>query len=1377
MQRFQKWFASSSQVAYFFLDSIDELQLVYGSFREALNRLADDLEGGLGRATIVVTSRPVAIDRLAFREILPIPESASEAVDGEEFVQIAIHGPIEAKQDEPPRYREAELLPFSDAQIIEFARDQGVASPEALLSAINVKHAGDFARKPQDLIEICDDWRDHGQIRSHFDQVKSHILARLAARPERREKADLSVEQARQGVQRLALATILSRRLAIRYSAGADAEDSGEAPIDPRVLLQDWSANEITTLLERPVFAEGGYGRVRFHHRSVMEFLAACQIDQLIKSGTMSLSAANRLLFGLTDTNAKLLKPSMRPVAGWLSVLRPDIFESVLRVEPSTLLAYGDPESLTDHQRELAFLAFVERYGKGQWRGLEVPDLQVARLAQVGLSATILTAWHSGVENPEVRELLLRLIATGQLRKCADLAADVACNSGSSDQERFDSLVALSKVGDERVGAFIESAITLRPGWTERIARWVGISLYPEHVSEKQLLHLLATVRVGSKRNDDYAQRIAHVIEKADLSSTRLEALLPGLLTLARSIVELRDDELVHREGRLEASTVLRAVCIRLIERGSKSEELLHASVLALRASEAATSFGKGNTELRLLLSELPLDLRRQIFEADLACCIALFKAEREAQYRHVRLVYEGVLSHTPEKDREWVLGALSESEATADCRAVLLQLAVHLLPVRGDEAEFDAIRRAVADSPALVTQLNKAIENTKPSERFLRMQEEQRKREEQQRRKVASQRDDWLAFWSEVANRHALALAPGRLNSTVWNLWLVLRKKERGGDEGRWDRAFLERHFGHEVTNDLRRGLMAYWRSMKPSVRSERKEGAKNTYLVVWSIGLMGIYAEAEDSAWATSLSSDEAELATRYALLELNGFPSWLVSLAEAHAARVERVIGEELNDELAEFPGKERWYSMLLQGLRYGPAQLARLLQSRLVAWLSGCGEELMRLPHSESCESKLDQVVRVLVTHGDNSVRGMLEELAAEQVEAAGNGPFLFFWVPVLCHLNPTRGVAKLLEILDGLSVEPKGVAVRVIGGLFNEQRTEGSTDWGSVLTADSLLKLTIAIYHHVRPEDDHVHDSVYSPDYRDHAEDGRRYVFEAFMQTSGPEAMRAKLELATHPIFGHLRDRIAALAQERLAAEVDSSIAEMSELAGLLEGRDLPPKTGADMAQLLVDRLDDLQELMLRDTGPRAAWAIVNDENTLRPAIARELEVAARTAYTVDQEAVTVDGKETDIRLRAVSGHQATIELKVGEKSRSGKDLRDTVEDQLVKKYMAHRMARTGCLLVTVSDPTKRWQHPETKSRIDRFQLQELLVAAAQAAQQRLGGDARVMARVLDLTPRLATEAKAASKPSPRPQRPPAECNRVATSRVRGSDQTQPPIKL
>jgi hypothetical protein len=461
----------------------------------------------------------------------------------------------------------------------------------------------------------------------------------------------------------------------------------------------------------------------------------------------------------------------------------------------------------------------------------------------------------------------------------------------------------------------------------------------------------------------------------------------------------------------------------------------------------------------------------------------------------------------------------------------------------------------------------------------------------------------------------------------------------------------------------------------------------------------------------------------------------------LSQEHPDQVEHVIGSELEDALAEAtpPGNQPWASMLLQGLRHGPEQIAKLLQARLQSWLAGAGAALMALPHAPSIESKLDYVLRVLLTHGDPQVFSELEELAARQVDVAADNPFLWFWMPVYCHVHPLHGTEKLLQLLAGLAVEKEGTAVRLIGSVFNDRRGERSIDWSSALPAGTLADLTLAVHRHVRSEDDLVHERVYSPGLRDYAENGRRYIFDAFMRKGGLEALQAKLKLASDALFADLKDRIAAIGRERLATELDDNVFGAIELAELFNGQELSPKTVSDMAQVLVDRLDDLQELMLRDTGPRAAWAVVKDENTLRPAIAREFEVAKRGAYTVDQESVTVDQKETDIRLRSIHGPESTIELKIGEKDRSAKDLRDALNDQLVLKYMAARHTQTGCLLVTVSDPARRWQHPETKASMDRHQLQAFLDEAAQAAQKQLGGEARVLARVLDLTPRLKKE--------------------------------------
>lgn len=1342
-ERFTNWLASSSQLAYFFLDSIDELQLVHRSFKDALRRFAYDIRGAMERATVVITARPVPIDRQAFKDILPVTPPVQHEDSQDEFIRIAMDGPSKTKDDGPPSSREVELLPLTGPQIMEFARSRGVEDPESLLAAIDAKHAREFARKPQDLIELCDDWKEHGALRAHFEQIKTHVRARLAARPDRREKAELPPAKALTGAQRLALAVILSRRLTVRYSAGSDGDASGAAPIDPRELLADWGPNEVLTLLERPIFVEGGYGRVRFHHRSVMEFLAARQIHDLIEAGLLAQSAAGRILFGLMGSNETILRPSMRPVAAWLALLRTDIFERVVKTEPDALLTQGDPESLTDVQRERALLGFVARYGKGQWRGLEVPNLQVARLAQLGLTGTVQSAWAAGVEAPEVRELLLRLVSAGRMQGCADLVASVAADASCSDRERFESLLALAALGDSRLPPMIDAIVTLAPGWSERLTRWVGTMLYPEHVTEAQLVQLLRRVRSDKRGTGDYADSVARVIQKAALSRARLEALLPDVLGLARGGLSAVEEEFQDADGRLEMSSILRSLCLRLLELGSISETLIEASVLAMRSADASSGLRKGKTELRTLLDSLPVDWRPRVFGADLAC-VASLGGDRSAMCRLARIVYEGALNYTLGRDGPWVLAALADVEVSPERRAVLLRLAAHLYAIEGGLKDpLDVLRGAVADSTALTEELNSIVASSEPSAEFLKMQEEQRKRQERQARKRAEEKDAWARIRRELAEQPALALGPGRRDSTIWNLWLVLRKLDRNGDEGRWDRAFLISHFGSDITDRLRLALMTYWRSLRPTVRGERRFGEENTYLVVWSIGLMGIYAEAEDPLWATKLKRSEAELAARYALLELNGLPSWLGCLAKAHPTEVEAVVGTELLDELLDTGGNSGWHSMVLQSLRNGTPDVAQLFLPRLVGWLAWSGSALMQLPHSPSNEQKLSQVVRVLLEHAGTEIKGPMEELAASQLRAAGTGPYLLFWLPVLFSLAPSRGVESMLAVLATLPVKPNGEAVCIIGSLFNERISSGSTDWAAKLIPSELLRLTLEFHRHVRSEDDLVHDTVYSPGLRDFAENGRRYIFDALMKASGPDALSAKLALAADPLFERLRDRIAALAQERLAAEIDSSAWTPTEVATLLSRKELSPKTATDMAQLLVDRLDDLQELLLKDTGPRAGWALINDENTLRPLIARELEIASREAYTVDQEAVTADGKETDIRLRALSGYQATIELKVGEKGRSARDLCDTIDDQLVTKYMAHRNARTGCLLVSVSDPERYWLHPETGERIDRFGLQALLQAKADAAQQQLGGDARVIARVLDLVPRLSTEKQAA----------------------------------
>lgn len=352
--RFDTWHASQSDVATFFLDSIDELKLSLGSFEQALKRLAKAVAGQLGRVRVIITSRPIPVDEQIFRQILPVPDEPDEAATSEEFANSAMARRAQKSSDEQIArdWRNVALLPLSTAQIKQMAIKEGVDDPDALLTDIRQRNAEEFIRRPQDLIELCADWREHRRIRSHRDQVASNIAVKLKPRQHGREKAALSADKALEGARRLALAASLSRKLTLRHSAEADREgDPADAPLDPSSILHDWTQDERTTLLERSLFGFASYGRVRFHHRSVIEYLAAEHLLALREQG-VPVRSIKRIVFTTTAQGDEVVKPSLRPVAAWMAFRDDAIFEEVLRREPDVLLNFGDPESLSSAQRQ-----------------------------------------------------------------------------------------------------------------------------------------------------------------------------------------------------------------------------------------------------------------------------------------------------------------------------------------------------------------------------------------------------------------------------------------------------------------------------------------------------------------------------------------------------------------------------------------------------------------------------------------------------------------------------------------------------------------------------------------------------------------------------------------------------------------------------------------------------------------------------------------------------------------------------------------------------------------------------------------------------------------------------------------------------------------
>ena len=1336
--RLDRWLSSQSDVATFFLDSIDELKLSLGSFEQALKRLKKAIDGQLGRARIIMTTRPVPFDEELLRRLLPIPPVSSTEASEETFAKIAMRDhqtrQVGDKDDDAaPDWRTVGLMPLSDAQIVEFARGQGVEDPMALLDDLERRHAQEFSRRPQDLIELCADWREHKRIRTHGEQVAANVRVKLQPRDDRPEPAELSTDKAVEGASRLALAMLVTRRMTIRHSAALDVIKD-EAALDPAMILSDWKPNERKALLERPLFGFASYGRVRFHHRSVGEYLAAERLRVLRHRG-MTFRTLRRLLFAQTKGKT-IVRPSKRPVAGWLALTEDGIFEMLRDNEPAVLLNEGDPETLSQPQRNQALRAYVERYGQGGWRGLRVPYIQVHRFASAELADIVRQLWNSGIENPEVREIILRLIEAGSIDDCADIAYGVARDVAASAVERMIAVDAMGAISDPRLKDIAAEVAAADALWPEQIARRVVPRLFPRVLSIDQLCQTLSWINEGKGPVGDLSWELERLIATAELDQSSLEALRDGLVALLSAGLRWQEDwpHIVCDRPRL--SGVLAAACVRGLD-GSKSNAWLHASVLALRLHRREHSDIEAHEALRKRLTNLSADESARLFWAADSLVQSLNAiANPWNRFAEVTLLHDEPVGLRRERDLDWIKEALGDTARSVDDRAMLLEAAMRLPQDRKQRGDHvSGLKPLVADQPSLVAAIEERLKPSKLDEMHERWKKEEAEREKQQERRDAENRTSWIQFWREVAEHPEIAFSSERSGNTAWNLWGAMSHDGEHGRVSGWNRRFIEEHFGTETADRLRRTLMNIWRKDHPTLPSERPEGERGRYLVRWRLALAGLYAEAEDPSWATKLTEEEAKLAARYAPIELNGLPHWMESLVDAHPGAVDAILGNELSWELRE--SRAHGHPSVLQGSNYASEPVAKLFLPRLWEWLNGDGDATNATGDLAERAERLRQVIHTMLKHDDEDTRARVLAVACKRVEDDLPQEFNFVWLPTLMRLDPDLGVSSLGDQLRTAEPVQDSEAVKWFSVLFGD-RHDAINLRTPAFTPQLLLRLLRLAYHHVRPVDDAEHESTYSPDTRDYAERARHAIVNALLDAKGEEGWAAKLEMANDPLCAYFRDHILAVAEEHWAHEIDAGAFDETQAVELDKEAEAPASTNEEMFALMKDRVVELDELLLRDDSPREAWARITDEKVMRRAIARELRLAANGLYTVDQEAVTADEKETDIRLRSVlSEHEAVIELKLADR-RSGSDLRDTIHDQLVTKYMAAENSRSGCLLVTLAKD-RMWEHPDNGTLMDIGELVSLLRDEAERVEGAMGAGVALYVHLLDLRPRLLPE--------------------------------------
>ena len=1330
--RLNAWRVSQSDVATFFLDSIDELRLTLGTFEQALKRLNRVIGSHLRRARIVITTRPIPVDLQLVRRLLPIPAPPAAEPKEESFAKTAMgdhRSPqLEAKGDAAaPDWRTVELIPLADEQVAEFAKGQGVEDAAAFVDA------QEFTQRPQDLIELCADWREHKRIRTHRERVATNVFTKLRPRDDRPEPAELSVDKAIEGASQLALAMLVMRRTTIRHSAASD-DIQDQVALDPESILSDWKLNERRALLERPLFIFASYGRVRFHHRSVAEYLAAERLLALRRRG-MPIRALKRLLFAQAH-DMTIARPSRRPVAGWLALAEGLVFEILRDYEPAVLIEEGDPESLTPWQRNQVLRAYVERYGRGGWRGSSVPSIQIHRFASPELADDISQLWRGGIENPDIRQTLLDLIAAGPIRDCANIAHEIARDVDAPEVERLIAVNTMVAIGDAKLKDIASEIAAPGPNWPDSIAGYVVLRLFPQDLTVDQLCQALNWIQQATDRAGSLSWELPRLIATVELDPRSLEALRDGLVQLLSAGLRWREEWPHVTCDRTHLSDALAATCVRGLE-GSASYDWLHASVLSLRLNHRESSEGKTKRLLRERLMNLSANENTRLFWAEDSLIQSLHAvADPWDRYAEITL-HDGPVKLSAERDLAWVTTALGETTRPENERALLLEAAMRLPPNREQWRDHvSGLKPQVADRPRLVAVIDERLKPMKRDNESERREQALAERQEEQEQEHAQNKASWIRFWREVAERPENAFSTEQSWNTAWNLWRAMSQDGEDSRDSGWNRRFIEDHFAKETANRLRRVLMKVWREERPTLPSERPENKRNTYFTRWQLGLAAIYAEAEDPSWAIELTEEEAKLAVRYVPIKTNEVPGWIETLVDVHPTAVDEILGKELSWELKRDP-RAHDRSLLLQHISYASQSVVRLFLPRLREWLDREGVVVVEATDDVEAAERLRQVINVMLTHGDEDTCAHLLAVARDRLQHDLPKQSALIWMSTIFQTDAALGVSALEHRIQSVEPAARSEAVEWLGMLFGSRNRTINLK-APTLTPQLLLRLLRLAYRQVRVVDDAEHHGTYTPDIRDNAESARNEILTALLEAEGEDGWAAKLEIAGDPLCAHFKDRILAVAEEHGAQEIDSVAFDEKQAIALDRTYEAPASTNEGMFAIMRDRLTDLDELLLRDTSPREAWEGISNETVLRREIARELRHSANGLYTVDQEAVTADEKETDIRLRSVaSDREAIIELKRAD-GRSGRDLRDTIFDQLVKKYMWAENSRSGCLLVTLAEDRK-WKHPDTGTLISVPELMSLLRDEAQRVEENLGREAALAVHLLDLRPRLSPE--------------------------------------
>lgn len=1323
--RFASW-RGLDDSGWFFVDSVDEARLGRVRLERALRRIADGILGAERRAHIVLSCRltdwEMRRDLERLREALPIPRDPElpPLPSPDELLVQALHTRRAVTSTSAVENPLVVLMaPLDEERVRLFASAKGVPDLNSFIRQIEAGNLWRFARRPLDLDWLVDFWRERGRLGSLAEMLESSLSARVLETNNERARADnLDAARALRALERVGGALVLERRRTIAIPDSELLRPEDDRPLDLAQVLPDWTPQDRMRLLTRPVFDPATYGRARLHNDNegiVRSYLTARWLHRL-RAGNLSRGELFALLFA-TSYEIELVKLSMQETAAWLALWDEDVGREVARRMPVLLLTAGDPASLPAPVREAALSDVLEQLAGGGYRLPLLDHDSLKRFAQPDLGQALRRLWPCYQDNAEARQLMLRLIWLGALKGCADLAEAAAFDSGAEKYTRITAGRAVIATGDDtlkrRYAAFVKDNCGALP---HMVVMDAIDGLFPAVIDVGGLLEILAQIDVGQREGGLSVEW--QVLVWIDRLATRaeLEQLLRGLLTQLGP----EPPDIGHIPDTWEEAYLcgIASTAARLLQHSRPDEAPDDAIDAALRVGLATRH---GHRPLREW-PDVAAELRRTPARRRLAFWRA---AERRNEHRWIwgrpiehisQIALFGYAPGLGAEDLGWLLA--DAQVRTADHQRKLA-ITTALGVWQGADSPPENLARiegAAGDDPVLAAIVQHW---TCPSEPPPDQVKEEREHEalRKKRAEERAERDrSWVEFIKRLREnpdqlREIPAPTPEGVDARLYHLWLLLCEAVDASSRYAINTvAPLEPMLGPDVAAALRDALIKFWRQWRPTPKSERSAGERNRIASLDCMGVAGVSLEAATNPrWAERLSSEDARRAATCGTLEINGFPSWFASLADAKSDEVRDVLAREALAEIGDPEPRTRYE--VLEDISRAGAAVAKLVAPVL----------FMALKQREDVPPAALTPMLTIMVEGLGAERTKFFSLVIERSRAA-EASLAALYLASAFGIDADGAAETLVERLGSLDARAQTeLAQCLLPELFGTgfgRSAEGRVPLGFA----TLERLVGIAFRTIRHEEDRRRPSgqVFSPDARDNAEHARGAAFKQLIDTPGRATFAALQRLADDPNCPIERNRLHELAIERAQLDAESAAWLPREVAAFEATAEAAPSTAKDLQKLLLRRFDDVQhDLLHGDFAQGATLQGLDGETAVQHWVADRLRLKQGHAYSVEREPHVVDEKEPDIRLRTrATDASVATEIKIAE-SWTIRQLEAALVDQLCGRYLRARDGRHGVLLLVHQNTRPRgWEDPDTDALLSFGEVvQRLRHAAAAVASE------------------------------------------------------------